>query len=62
MVEAFSSSLDVCGVNPAVARASKHLHFTPSVSVHTCAHLDWVFVTFSLLETSADCALLGKTK
>lgn len=48
VVEAFSSSLDVCGMNPAVASASKHLHFTPSVSVHTRTHLNWVFVTFSL--------------
>lgn len=48
VVEAFSSSLDVCGMNPAVASASKHLHFTPSVSVHTCTHLNWVFVTFSV--------------
>lgn len=43
---AFSSSLDVCGRNPTVARASKHLHFTASVSVHTLTYLDWVFVTF----------------
>lgn len=64
MVEAFSSSLDVCRVNPAVARASKHLHFIPSVSVHTCTHLDWVFVTFSLCLSvrSPASALLGKTE
>lgn len=53
VVEAFSSSLDVCGMNPAVARASKHLHFTPSVSVHTRTHLGWVFATFSLLSSWA---------
>ncbi len=62
MVEAFSSSLDVCGVNPAVARASRLLRFAGSVSVHTRTHLDWVFVTSSLRETSPACALLGKKK
>lgn len=40
VVEAFSSSSDVCGVSPAVAKASKLLRFTPSVSVHTRTHLD----------------------
>lgn len=62
VVEAFSSSLDVCGVNAAVARASKLPRFTPSVSVHTRTHLDWVFVTSSLAGTSLACALVGKKK
>lgn len=60
VVGAFSSSLDVCGRNPAVARASKHLHFTPSVSVHTLTYLDWVFVTFSLWETIPRLCPLGQ--
>lgn len=50
--KAFSSSLYVCGMNPAVARASKHFYFAPSVSVHTRMHLNWVFVTFAPCETS----------
>lgn len=49
-------------MNPAVARASKHLHFAPSVSVHTCEHLNWVFDTFCLWETSSAGALLGETE
>lgn len=40
VVQAFSNSLDVCGMNPAVAKAFKHLSFTPSVSVHTCTYLN----------------------
>lgn len=50
----------MCGRNPAVAKASKHLHFTPSVSVHTLAYLDQVFVTSSLRETSLRLCPLGQ--
>lgn len=41
--EAFSSSSVVCGMTLIVARASKHLHFTPSVNVHTFLCLGCVF-------------------